>query len=604
MDIKFAPPFCRRAVHLLAAFSLITGAGFKAAADSSAEPGLSGEERPAITALKRAAERNAARQKTTAKPANQPNIIFFIVDDQYRDRINLLPEGRDADGIPRNYTPTLDRLATEGLILDQMHVPSSVCIPSRFSILTGQYGSRAENFSLQARFALHGYPPTGQNTKILPGQTKTVAGHLRDAGYLTGVVGKNHVVEVEGYDKGRYDDDIDDPAVAQRLIDNHELVRQAFLASGFDYAERLYHDNLPPNAPHDLLAHNLDWITEGALAFIEQSAAREKPFFLYYGSTVPHTPDEPKYTYLADRRITPLGLLGEPVEFLKSGEQIQNELAAHGITDPTRGNALWLDSSVEVIHQKLDELGLTDNTIFIYFNDHGVEAGKTSVFQGGMVTYNFISGPKPWIAGGQRSDALLSSVDWATTMLSWAGADPARYADELDGVSFAPVLSGEMSSTRASVYGEIGYSRSVRLGDWKYIALRPASYLEHMSLKDRNTILNRWFERRDRMGVRREPNLPTDPFPHIIDIPGGVDNTWGPMKKHPHYFDRDQLYNLADDPDEQVNLALDPAFGPVLETLRLELSRYLECLPGQFGEFPGDTSIKPSIKPEDAGLNP
>jgi arylsulfatase A-like enzyme len=279
-------------------------------------------------------------------------------------------------------------------------------------------------------------------------------------------------------------------------------------------------------------------------------------------------------------------------------------LADQGIADPSRGNALWLDSSVEVIHQKLDELGLADNTIFIYFNDHGVEAGKTSVFQGGMVTYNFVSGPEPWIKGGRRSDALLSSVDWATTMLSWAGADPARYADELDGVSFAPVVSGEMPSTRASVYGEIGYSRCVRLGDWKYIALRPSPYLEDMSLEDRTTILNRWFERRDRMGIRREPNLPTDPFPHIIDIPGGVDNTWGPMKKHPHYFDRDQLYNLADDPDEQVNLALDPAFGPVLETLRLELSRYLERLPGQFGEFPGDISVKPNVKAEDAGLNP
>ena len=567
------------------------------------QEGVDAQERPSIVALQRSAQRHAAREGQRAQPAGRPNIIFYIVDDQARDRMNLLPEGRDAAGEPRNHTPTLDRLAREGLVLDQMHVPSPVCIPSRFAILTGQYGSRAESFNIQARFALHGFPPTGQNTLILPGRTVTLADRLREAGYTTGVVGKNHVVEVEGYDKGAWDDDIDDPQVALRLRENQEKLRQAFRDSGFDYAQRLYHDNLPPNAPHALLAHNLDWVTEGALEFIEESAAGDRPFFLYFGSTVPHTPDAPPQTYLADRRITPGGMLDQPVELLKSGQQIQQELADHGIDDPMRGNALWIDSSVQVIHDKLAELGLADNTIFVYFNDHGVEAGKTSVYQGGMVTYCFVSGAEPWVRGGRRSDALLSSVDWATTILSWAGADPARYADQLDGLSFAPLVAGQMPQTRHSVYGEIGYSRSVRIGDWKYIALRPASYITDMSLEDRGAILQRWFDRRDRMGIRREPNEPTDPFPHIMDIPGGVDNTWGPMRKHPHYFDAEQLYNLAEDPDEQVNLALDPAYAAVRETLRIELSRYLERLPGRFGEFPG-AGGEPRVKPEDAGLNP
>ncbi|MEM7627606.1 MAG: sulfatase-like hydrolase/transferase [Planctomycetota bacterium] len=549
-----------------------------------------GYDRPAAAALKLAAARNAALEKS-APPARQPNIIFYIVDDQARHRINQLPEGRDEQGNPRNITPTLDRLATSGVILDQMHVPSAVCIPSRFSILTGTYGSRAQNAEMLERLELHGYPPTGQNAHILPGQTVTVADRLRDAGYRTGAVGKNHVVEVHGYNAGRFDDDINKPAIAQRLIDNHEKVRQAFLASGFDYADRLYHNNLHPNAPHAVLGHNLDWITEGALEFIEDAAQRDQPFFLYFGSTMPHGPVAPKYTYRSDRRLTPKGVLDEPVDLLIQPWEIKRALDQAGIDNPQVGNALWIDSSVQVIHEKLEELGLDDNTIFIYFNDHGVEAGKTSVFQGGMVTYNFVSGPEPWVKGGpgdgRRSDALLSSVDWAATMLSWAGADPARYADEFDGLSFAPVLSGRMQATRSSVYGEMGYSRSVRVGDWKYIALRPSPYLEGLTDADKKAILNRWFQRRDRQGQRREANEPTDPFPHIIDIPGGVDNTWGPMRKHPHYFDRDQLYNLADDPDEQVNLAVDPAYGPVLETMRLELSRYLERLPGKFGEFPG-----------------
>ncbi|MEO1235876.1 MAG: sulfatase-like hydrolase/transferase [Planctomycetota bacterium] len=551
-----------------------------------------GYDRPSVTAQRRAAERNAARVAVAdAEPTRRPNIIFYIVDDQARHRINQLSEGRDEQGRPRNITPTLDRLAAGGVILDQMHVPSAVCIPSRFSILTGTYGSRAQSAEILRRLALHGYPPTGQNTKILPDETVTVAHRLRDAGYRTGAVGKNHVVEVEGYNRGRFDDDINEPAVAQRLIDNHEKVRRSFLASGFDFADRLYHDNLHPNAPHAVLGHNLDWITEGALEFIEDAAQRDQPFFLYFGNTMPHGPVAPKYTYRSDRRLTPRGVLNEPVDLLVRPWEIKRALDQAGIDNPQVGNALWIDSSVEVIHDKLAELGLDDNTIFIYFNDHGVEAGKTSVYQGGMVTYSFVSGPEPWIKGQRRTDALLSSVDWAATMLSWAGADPARYADEFDSLSFAPVLSGEMAQTRASVYGEIGYSRSVRLGDWKYIALRPSPHLEGLTEADKQAILDRWFQRRDRMGQRREANQPTDPFPHIIDIPGGVDNTWGPMRKHPHYFDRDQLYNLADDPDEQVNLAVDPTYGPILETMRLELSRYLERLPGRFGEFPGQPDL-------------
>ncbi|MCK4745558.1 MAG: sulfatase-like hydrolase/transferase, partial [Bacteroidales bacterium] len=83
----------------------------------------------------------------------RPNIIFIITDDQHRDQFNYLPEGRDGKGKPLNLTPNLDRLASGGVILDQCYVSTPVCTPSRYSILTGTYASRArnENFVENAR---------------------------------------------------------------------------------------------------------------------------------------------------------------------------------------------------------------------------------------------------------------------------------------------------------------------------------------------------------------------------------------------------------------------------------------------------------------------
>ncbi|MEQ9567398.1 MAG: sulfatase-like hydrolase/transferase, partial [Pseudomonadales bacterium] len=64
----------------------------------------------------------------------QPNILFIITDDMYPNQMNFMPEGKGM-----NYTPNLDRLASEGTIMRNQHVTSPVCTPSRYSVLTGRY---------------------------------------------------------------------------------------------------------------------------------------------------------------------------------------------------------------------------------------------------------------------------------------------------------------------------------------------------------------------------------------------------------------------------------------------------------------------------------
>ena len=76
----------------------------------------------------------------------RPNILFIISDDQERQEFNFLPEGRDEQGAPRNLSPNLDRLASEGVVFPNQYVTSPVCTPSRFTVLTGTYSSRSSSF--------------------------------------------------------------------------------------------------------------------------------------------------------------------------------------------------------------------------------------------------------------------------------------------------------------------------------------------------------------------------------------------------------------------------------------------------------------------------
>ena len=84
-------------------------------------------------------------EKSTIKSKRQPNIVFILADDQQRDEFNFLPEGKNQDGSNKNLSPTIDKLASEGVILRGLHCPSPLCVPSRFSYLTGLYASRATN---------------------------------------------------------------------------------------------------------------------------------------------------------------------------------------------------------------------------------------------------------------------------------------------------------------------------------------------------------------------------------------------------------------------------------------------------------------------------
>ncbi len=127
----------------------------------------------------------------TKQEVKKPNIIFFIADDMYPEMFNCLPEGKG-----KNLTPNIGQLAKDGVIMENQYVVSPVCTPSRYNCLTGNYASRATNSSFvnktkheEGQTVIQWNSFITQNDKILPQ-------YLKELGYVSGMVGKNHMVEV------------------------------------------------------------------------------------------------------------------------------------------------------------------------------------------------------------------------------------------------------------------------------------------------------------------------------------------------------------------------------------------------------------------------
>ena len=511
----------------------------------------------------------------------RPNIVFILTDDQRRHQCNYLPEGISANGKQKNLTPTMDRLASEGVVFPNMQCPSPLCVPSRFGMLTGQYASRAQNSWFTDLHKIHGHTFIHQEPKLTPA-VPTLASKLKTLGYTTGFIGKNHSIEAHEYTMVDARMDINDPALKKQVARNTRAVHDAIHRCGFDYVGRVYHTNPMVSGPKDMAVHNMEWVTEGALEFLEQ--AKGKPFFMFYATTVPHGPHD---GWQGNPLGTPEGMLEKAPDVLPDRATLMPRLNAVGI-DKGHADLLWLDDSVAALINKLEAVGELDNTIIFYVNDHGVESGKTTVYQGGMHTFGFVWGPEKYVKGKRVADAMCSTVDIAPTMYDLVGGRVAEGG--FDGVSYRSILEGKADAVRKTVYGEIGHTRAVIKGNYKYIALRYSDYTSGMSLKERQLWLDaaNAYRAKTAKGKDFSGNNPDGPFGHSGYIPDGWDHEQGAMKKYPAYFENDQLYDLAKDPDEQVNLAADPEYAEILADLKAELKKELQSKVGGFAEFKFD----------------
>ncbi|MEM7087696.1 MAG: sulfatase-like hydrolase/transferase [Bacteroidota bacterium] len=531
----------------------------------------------------------------------KPNFVFIIADDMYPDMFNNLS---DSDTV--NLTPNLDRLREEGVWFDNMKVVSPVCTPSRYNCLTGNYASRATNrATLVGAKRAAGQIVIQWNNFIVPGKEKTMGTYFQNLGYKTGFVGKNHVVEstaqIGEKAKPDFNADIDDPEIIKGLEFRYRELQKDVMNCGFDYADGLYHNNPNWLGIKALITHNMDWVTEKGIEFIELN--KDDPFMLYFATTLPHGPTSPNQSWRSDRRITPLGKLssspdvlpkhsGKLIEYyqkivdedpglepsVKNYISIHNRIKAAKVTAKNRNNLLWMDDAIGALFDKLQEANVLDNTIIVFFNDHGQEL-KGTLYEGGVHSQAFM-----WKQGGFGVGSIMeepvSNVDFLPTLLDLAGDE--NNLDNFDGYSFKNALDGKPYNERSSMYYELGYARALVKDGFKYYAVRHPEWSMNLTFEQRKSMLEKQNVLKKNFGLPLLTADPMAPFGQLVLIPGGEAVEAPGYTSVPGYFDADQFYDLKNDPGECHNLIDDPTYKDKIAELKEELRKQLANLPGTF----------------------
>ncbi|WP_075590953.1 sulfatase family protein [Labilibacter marinus] len=505
--------------------------------------------------------------------AKRPNIIFFIADDMYPEMFNCLPEGKG-----KNLTPNMDRLVAEGTLMKNQLVASPVCTPSRYNCLTGNYASKATNKAFTSfTKEQEGQTVIHWNTFITNGN-KALPHYLKELGYTTGMVGKNHAIEAGTlYHFPDYWADAKAPEIVEKLESNYNLTVQAILDNGFDYADGIYHDNPNFVGLGELAVQNTDWIAEAGVNFIEKNYKR--PFYLYFATTIPHAPTEPKRSWNANPLITAKGYLEKAPNVMPVRHTIPERTKAEGLEGKGKENLLWLDDALGALIHKLEDRNILDNTIIFFFNDHGQKA-KGTLYQGGVMSPSIVWQSKGFKCGN-ICNTKVQNIDFAPTIVEMAGGNVEE--NQFDGQSFKALLDGETLDAERTFFFELGYARAIIKGDYKYYAIRYPAFAKNRTKEERATVLEGYNSPRikKKMGTVNLDN-PMAPYSHFSLVPGGEQAEHASYGQLPGYFDMDQLYNLKEDPKEQNNLFNDPSSQQVLNELKAELKKHLASMPGKF----------------------
>ena len=487
---------------------------------------------------------------TNLAAAKRPNIIVFLVDDCDKHETSVYRG--------KVLTPNLERLAREGITFSNAHVTSTVCTPSRYTFLTGRYAGS----SYHPEF-LELFPPGQQSLPAfnlgLESDNMNVGAALAKNGYATGFVGKFHVGPSLSNPDFRRKYSLHDvqknvpftERLNQQQFENEKNFRRAVRDYGFTWAKNIYWDNT--KAPFQY--HNPEWTVAAALEFIEEHKAQ--PFYLHYCTTLMHGPNGSWYKSLSHPKVTGEGAIKENLNTMPARASVMERIKKAGLSTNEAGY-LWMDDSLGVLLDKLDELNLSDNTVILFVADHG-SANKGSLYKArGTEVPCIMRWPKGMMAG-IRSNELIQNTDFVPTWFELAEASlPAGY--RVDGVSLQPLFRKPNSPVRKYVYSEIGAARSIKTRDYSYITLR--------------------YTKEQVSGVRSKNRRH---IKSMTGLSGGVSRS---IATHPHAYSDDQLYDLKVDAGAQNNLASRQRHAATLKRMQDLLTgelRKFSQLP--YGEF-------------------
>jgi arylsulfatase A-like enzyme len=417
---------------------------------------------------------------TAEKEKKQPNIVFILADDLGYGDLSCY-------GQTKFKTPNIDGLSQQGMLFTQHYTGCTVSAPSRCSLMTGLHTGHT---SVRGNKS---WEPEGNWP--MPAGTYTIGKMLQEQGYVTGAFGKWGLgfVETDG-----------DP--------NKQGFNEFFgfncqtLAHNY-YPDHLWHNHekliLHENDSSKKGAYSADLIHAAALKFIENN--KDKPFFLYYPTTIPHAELFAKEEYMNRFR----GKFLPEKSFKGTDDGPKFRLGPYG-SQPD-GHAAFaamiteLDDYVGEILAKLKELGLEENTIVLFASDNGphLEAGadpdffnsngdlrgyKRDMYEGGIRTPLIVRWPGR-VKAGSKCDHISSFWDMMPTFAEIAGS---KAPENIDGISFLPSLLGKKQKKQHEYlyweFHEQGGKIGVRMGDWKAVKRNidknPQTATELYNLKD------------------------------------------------------------------------------------------------------------------------
>ncbi len=355
--------------------------------------------------------------------AQPQNVVFILSDDHRYDFFSAHPDAPDFLS-----TPAMDRMATEGAHLANAFVTTSLCSPSRASILTGRY---AHN---------HGVV---DNTSPIPEGTRFFPQDLQAQGYATAYVGKWHMGEVDdepqpGFDRWvsfRGQGPYENPLLN---IDGEQVQHEGYTTDILtDYAVEWLREGRDPSKPFFLeLSHK-------AVHAEFLPAPRHRGV---YADVAPPYPETMDYT---ERNVA-----GKPHWVRQQrGSWHGVDYLYHGTLGPGGFDAFYrryaetilaLDESVGRVIATLEELGLAENTLVVYMGDNGFLLGEHGLIDKRNAYEESIRVPMlawapGWIEPGTRVEALVRNIDVAPTVLELTGTSTDI---DMDGASFLGLLPG------------------------------------------------------------------------------------------------------------------------------------------------------------------
>lgn len=402
----------------------------------------------------------------------QPNILFIFTDQQRADTIH-------AAGNPIIITPSLDRLAREGVHFAGAYTPSPVCVPARCSLIYGQYPHKTGCFD---------------NGDPFPDNRPSFMQALTDAGYRTHGIGKMHFTPdlqaLRGFQTREYQEEL------RSHVDEDDYLK--FLhANGFDHVldpmgprGEMYYIPQPAQMPARF--HPTQWVGDRSVEFLRR-ADRSKPFCLFTSFIHPHPPFSPPAPWhkLYRAPLMPLPKRPDACEALwtyANRHQNRYKFRDQGIDN----NLLrvmkayyyacisFIDYQIGRIIAALEERGQLDNTLIVFTSDHGEFLGDYNCF--GKRSMLDVAARIPFIvrypqrfAQGQTCRAMVSLVDVMPTLLAAAGVSTKSL--DLDGIDLADIAANERAYGDRTVYsqfqqGALGvYMATSR--QWKYFYSAP-----------------------------------------------------------------------------------------------------------------------------------